>query len=564
MLISFILGMGCIPQWPYTEYQGKLIAGDLLGSWSENYQDLFKVLITKVNKSKLSVQFISKVDAEFFNFQLSNFTETSFTAYFPLLEETLDLKKVGDLRANLTSSDCFSGSAHYEITACLGNRDFYLQIHAHDGRTLLEIKGGIAESNPPELEVPRRLSLSEAVQRAFEKNFSSQIEYEQSVRVGYAALAAKLNLLPHFRFFNAAGIITGAAPVLLVSLGDWLPFLFPNRWMQASQMNEQAKAAEMAFAIMQANLATEVRALSYSSIHDEKRLSLLLSIREEVNQDSKRFEPIADLPGFEALQRAHTLLTGVKEGIDPLINEVKISLGSGNAALAEVLGFWNPRAVAGIEDESIYPELEQPGYSIEPAKIAEVAYSLSLERRQLEYLETAALSKKLELAFNWLDPTGNPQTAFGANLVPQELSAQAEINIIQLSKQKARQKFNQLAFALGRQIESTENGYREAKEVLFLVRQSLEDYRKELNSVPLAEKSNSEIEIIVGHLVPIYKDVVNWSLYIEEMKEKWDLTHARMERLLLTDLFKQLRPDKSAGQECRTKVIDTCRGTSIL
>lgn len=529
-----IAQVSCVPSWNDLHYEGKLISGQFPSGQVVGNRELFQIYFEARGKKVKAVRFKSLRGEVLFEFSISEMKSKSFQLHLPFLDRSFKLRERKLPIKAFSASKCYEHFSDFSISTCFGANNFYFAIRDESGSVVLEALGGVFERAKFAYEAERDYTLTEAVDRAMKKNFQSLIEYEHMVQANQIALAANLNLLPHFRYFNAVGIALMAPPVLLVSLGDWFPFLFPSRWMVAAKAKAEARAEEIAFAIMQANIAAEVHSLSFSMIHDARRLEILSSIRQEAVRGITLAKELYDRSLIEI--HAVNALNGFIEMLDIPINFAESAIGNDRAALSGALGYLNPHAIKSISKDINSPGIET-GVLLNPVPITQLAYSVSLERKQLFYLKQALQSKKLENSFNWLDPTGNPQTALGFNLIPQVRAIESEVRVLHLEESRLEQKINQTAEAFVRQNNGVLVGYREALEAYTLSRSRLSSL---WDSVNVQGKSQALLELYLFEIVQAYKDTLQMSLILEDYEEKWDKSHAGFQRLLFTDLYRQI------------------------
>jgi hypothetical protein len=544
-LLALITQGGCAQPWNNLHYEGKLISGHFPSGQTVGSRELFQIYMDiNANHDRL-VQFKNRDGKSLFEFSISEIKSKSFQLNLPFLNQSFKLKKSQNPLNALNTSQCYAHSTSFVITTCFGANNFYFDIKDATGVSLIETVGGEFERAKFEYEPQQSLTLTGAIQRALKKNFKSLVEYEHMIQASDNALAANYNLYPHFRYYQGAALAFLSPVPLLVSIGDWFPFLFPNRWMFAKVEDAEAKAVEVSFVIMRANLAAEVQTSSYAMIHDVKRLEILNQMRQEVFSGvsaardlyERRIIQVHPVSAFDAFAKT----------LDIPINSAKAAVNNDRAALSEVLGYLNPRAVKAIVDDAAFPKIEF-GQLLEPSSIIQVAFSASLERRQIFYLKKAVRAKKMENAFHWLDPSALSHNALGINLLPRRKSFEAEFRALTQEESRLEQNVNQKVEALVRQHNGVLLGYKGALEAHDAHRNRLVALWDSVNSAKLPESRKEEgqgqLELYLFEIIQAYKDILQISLASEDYLETWDRSEAGFQRLMLTEFYQHIRDQK--------------------
>lgn len=528
------------------EYQGKLLSGRFPNQVSTQDPGLFKIVPEKVRQGSRWIRFLSGDGQELFSFQLSKHQRTGFKMEIPALHKSFRLTKATSPMKGSQYSHCLYSEPFMEVLHCWSDRDFYFALQNGQGPLLFEIRGGLFSKDQQQVEEPREYRVSELLNLAMNKSFQSMLEYESMLQATYSAWNARANLLPHFRAFNAIGLLTMAPPVILTSLADWFPFLLPNRWMMAIDSGFQAKAAQIGFSLMQANLAAQVHSLAYSWVHSEERLRVVGTYAMQLDQTIDQVSRLKDRG--EISQTSVNSLKAYREALDITQAELKRELGAHRNGLSEALGLLNPQGVSGIKLNDRFPDIVD-GSPLLASELFSVANGVALERLQLHFLKRALLARSLEVAFNWMDPTGSPLTALGLNQIPQGLSAQSKMNVLEIEELKFEQKLRLISDQIQSQTRGAQQGFREAWEAIEKSKEEMAEISRSFVTESEGLRSvNDRItrnDLTVLQFLNSFRGMISNELAAVNYRERWNLAFVRANRLLYTDLYSQLlaRPE---------------------
>lgn len=441
---------------------------------------------------------------------------------YVLKESSLNIHRFG-------LSRCYVGQSVQKVSLCLGGMDFSLTVSAPDGRTSLQLYGGLSSRTDLQLEEPRKIPLSAAIDQALNKNFQSLYDFEATVQAHNTSMANILNMLPHFRFGNAVGIATMAQPVLISSVGDWAPFLIPSRWTRVAEGVKQDFASRLGFQVAQANLAQQVQMLALILKHDQKRFEHIVQMKATVEQFLERIKE-----SVVGLQDTPVVLSTLayREALDLEESQMAAVVGNDRAAVSMALGFFNPRAVLDVEMDVPYlPIHENKVYDGDT--LVRRALDASLELQQLRFVEDALGVKKVTLALSWFDPSGSPDTGLGFNLIPQMKNIASEIRQINLKAKMIRQQIHQTAQLIERTTARAKINMKEIHDTLVAEQGRLELHLKRINPNYVNEvKDLSLFEIGVNEALKSYQKILQLKMDQESMILNWELGQVREERLL--------------------------------
>ncbi|MBI3541957.1 MAG: hypothetical protein HY075_01600 [Deltaproteobacteria bacterium] len=266
---------------------------------------------------------------------------------------------------------------------------------------------------PANPEVARPYTLSEIVDRALKQSFTTRVEFEHVVQAKLNAQNQAAMLLPHLSAGTLLSVAWSGISSLLHAVSDLVPFLFPDRWIQAKEASLAAQAERDAFIIMRADAGNIAEGLAYVIERDrmiiarnQTNLASITVIRDEI---ARR-------------ERDNLIQAGSSDDVTSVMNSLEQGLSvmrqlvvEEYTALAQASGFVNPRAISELTSAAGEVSVEVP-VELDTASITEVTLQRSYELHQLDTLIDAARWNKYERWFTWMDPAGG--AAIGVNLYP--------------------------------------------------------------------------------------------------------------------------------------------------
>lgn len=324
-----------------------------------------------------------------------------------------------------SSKGCYVQEDSYHIEFCIDLNNFILTVNSDSGLPVLTLSGTRFDSEEKfEIESPHRLTLSEAIEIALEKNFESKLEYHKYKQAKYSALGAFLSLTPRL---NLGSVIWGVGsdlaslPVALIAgIGDFAPFLLPNRWIQAFSARHMRLAELTTLNLMRANLASQVEGLVY--IYEQERRKLEI-YSEMMSLLKTGFETTEFNSELELMMDAFAL---------KIIN-LEEAVRAAKSSVAMTLGYHNPNA---IEELDFNDELRSISNSaiLDLESSRAMALSRSFELRQLDFVAKATKLNNIANWFTLFDPQGIPDYSLGPGSIVYQIAANAKIK--ELSTQR--------------------------------------------------------------------------------------------------------------------------------
>ncbi|MGZ3809870.1 MAG: hypothetical protein ACXVCE_17430, partial [Bacteriovorax sp.] len=266
------------------------------------------------------------------------------------------------------------------------------------------------------LETPKAYTLKELIEITKQKSFTNRQELDQLKTAKDNMKLHYLNLLPHLSINSALALATFSGPLsILGAVGDLLPFLLPNRWIQAKETEHIYKAEVFGSQIAVEDSVQLVEGMALSIARDQQLFDQLVQYRSQF---------IDNIKFIRGLEETGKLPIGRSRDIESpltLFDQMNSSLAdiitSEQAELAFAVGFHNPDAIKNIDIGNLLETIQINEAKVEAdAEINEKVLATSLELFQIdEMIKTAALDKK-EKIFEWLDPAGDSQAGLGFGL----------------------------------------------------------------------------------------------------------------------------------------------------
>lgn len=376
--------------------------------------------------------------------EASEFTYRSFQLKIPDLAKG---KSFLLTRSRFKPHECFYHREFYQIEVCLSEINFNIHV-SWNGLTQIQASMPLAEeignrllgnhAEPskevtlrrfPQFKQPRKLTLEEAVQMAFQRNPELLEERLNLVRAKQAAKSAYLGLLPRFNFYSTLSMMSAIANpstpnYALAAIGDIAPMLLPNRWLKARELQWQGRAANMSALLVHANMASAIHILGIN----------YLTQRDLVQEMKKLEREVLSLLNFLPPSTNIGLFANDLQG--KILSEEEI-LQKHTAVLAKTIGLNHPSELLDIDldqesasgpisasmkmakDLSVYDQ-ERIDYEIR--NYSNSAQINSFESWQFYFLKRASELEEANLFVNWLDPQLG-MNHIGFDVIPELLSA---------------------------------------------------------------------------------------------------------------------------------------------
>lgn len=308
-------------------------------------------------------------------------------------------------------SGCFEDD---ETDLCTADVDAGTEIRYHRQDARGEVSLILDPSDSPgglSMEAPKKYKLSELVNIAKNKSFSSKVQFSVAMQSRDNAMASRLNLLPHVGVNDVVSFATSGINTLglIKSIGNLAPFLFPSRWFKASALKSQALVDQDSYYIMQADSANMVEGLAYSLMRDQQVYSIYQQYVDSISKLEKLMEARervgAVTPG------SHLNILTVLNALNQTQNSLQTAIETDKISLSRAAGFMNPKAVDDLIAESL-PEVALPPIAQDPQLQAQVI-ARSMELQQFDHLMSAARSNKKATIWSVLDPSGGAFLGFG-------------------------------------------------------------------------------------------------------------------------------------------------------
>lgn len=295
------------------------------------------------------------------------------------------------------------------IEFCWGSGKLDLEITSSDKQVVFALHLIKDDTLPAASEPDHAYSLDELAGRAKFFNYTVSQEAERVFRAKQTVKVAVGNLLPHFNMRDLLAFGAGGPIGLIGSVGNFLPFLFPNNWFKWKASKQMAQAERKSFASLRGNQTNAVVELYYFVTRDQALLKIVdtqLEWLKEVQKIIDQKEQSGALPAGSADYFNIRLVTLAQDQIQ-LQKLVSTELSS----LAEAV------ALSPIKQTLELVPIKLPNLSeiqpIDATQFYKEAQIKSYEVATLEFLVQASRNLKKEVAFGFLDPSSDQFIGFG-------------------------------------------------------------------------------------------------------------------------------------------------------
>jgi hypothetical protein len=314
---------------------------------------------------------------------------------------------------------------------------------------------------------------------------------------------------------------------VIAAAGDLLPFLFPTRWLEAKRRDQMSEAEQDTMTLMRLDTATQLEALFYNYQND----SAISDLYKEVLAKAKRVRGEVYLREVQL----GTLPDGSTDNMDSVINFLEQSysvmdalLKEDKAAIAEVMGFFNPQAVSDITFD---PEIRPIG-SAQPLDLdltTKIAIERSVELRQIDFIIAAAKISKKAVKWNWLDPTGDPNLGLGFGLKPNIEVASSQVLELQILRDQIKQKY------LGDKVFAAVTDYNQSLKTYAVAAEGEKIQKRRLEQADKTLNTTGTIDLFA--LVQIFQDYLTAGVNAQVDVFTYRVARARIDRLLLEGYY---------------------------
>lgn len=375
-------------------------------------------------------------------------------------------------------------------------------------------------------EAPRSYKMSELLDLASKYDFSTRIEFQRYLESKYNAKAMLLSQLPHISTSTVGVFLGGVNAVsLLQGVGDLLPFILPNRWLQVKESDLLSKAETETAVIMKLNAVLFTEQLAYN-FEKDKNVSTTLKIErskiDQVYNELLMREKLGQIP-FGSSQDVLSILNN----IDQALLQVDVTIKQDLQALSMSIGLNNPN---GIADVVFDLNRDVTDMSLDHTLIESEALSVSHEIHQADILVKVAKTQKVERYFSMFDPNVSPQLALGAALFPVAKQSAAQVAEFELLKS---QMINQTTSKVDGLLDSLEYDVNNDK----LVKQSIDIQEKRVSRIlgQLTYGTNFVLSDLVGAL----QDQVTAQVNNITTAALFKATDAQIDRILVKGIYQQ-------------------------
>lgn len=374
-------------------------------------------------------------------------------------------------------------------------------------------------------EVPHEYTLPELLDLAANYDFSTRIEYQRYLQTRYNAKATLLAQLPHVNIGTVGNLLGGLNPASLISVvGDLLPFLLPNRWMQVKEASLTSKAEQLSVAVIRLNAVLFTETATYSYFRDVKTIAKLADERKSIlgiYDELKMREGLGQL-----VYGTSQDIAAVLNAIDQAQLQLNQNVANDLLAIGLSVGFSNPRAVKSVTFTN--PRDIKSPMTIDEDQLESLAMQNSHEIQQADYLYRAAKVQRVEKYFSWLDPSAAPQLSIGAALFPAGKSASAQVSefqgikdqIVASTLNRAASLHTSLDFAIKNQTLANQANTIQGERVKRILSQL--EYGANFVLADLVNALQDQVSATVN-------DMGNQALY--------QITEAQIDRLLLRGIY---------------------------
>jgi hypothetical protein len=397
---------------------------------------------------------------------------------------------------------------------------------SQDGKEVLGLVGDVSSgAGVPAAETPQAYTLDQAMSIALKRNFSSRIEYEHALQARLSAKSAYEQLLPHLSVGSVLNVVSSGFIGVLQSLGDFAPFLFPSRWIEAKETAEQARVEQDTLLLMRADLMPQIEGLAYATLQDK---ASIVAYQNVLAQTNDAYAKVSDLEAKKLMPSGSSNhLISVMQAMQMDQQALQEQVQKDREALSQALGFINPEAVLDVSlaSETSPVEVAQP---VSFNDLLPGVMDRSLELRQLSDLLDVARLQKEEIAFDWMDPAYDSSNDIGFALGAQIQISQSKIHALELLRSQMQQTLEQ-------NLEAATEDYNLALTQFPEITTHLALQKTRWATIMAQVYPNTDLNTL--DMLDVIGETLNASIGVETTRASYRIARARIDRLMMRNSY---------------------------
>ena len=398
----------------------------------------------------------------------------------------------------------------------------------------------------PPMVAPASYTVEELLKLTRDRSFDSRLDFEQVLQSRQAVQNAHMAMLPRVSLGDVLSLLTINWQTIVRLVGDFAPFLLPNRWIRTRESEVKLSADRMAWLTMRADSGAIAEGLALSALRDGESL-------QAIGESLPKLESLRDQ--YLARERLGLSPPGASDDVLSVIQSLKqTSLAfSGTiqteyAALSGAAGFLNPKAVKSVIADPAQVFAADAPLTFDFNWIRNTSIQRSLELKQMDYLIRDATLERNARYLDWIDPgsAGGASTGVSFGTVGYIRVAKQQIDLLKLRKQ-------QLQMVLLQRVQQLENDLTQAQKTYALASDSAALEQRRLDRLNFDFRmgipvSLTELQLVVQNKLKV--DLLRISSRYEV-----EVSVRKISRLVLEGAYVDLRAeadqrdDQEPGQE---------------
>lgn len=432
---------------------------------------------------------------------------------------------------------CYQKTDLFIITTCLAEYEFVVNVNQVDDKKLkLSLTGSFApQQTPIPLEIPRKYSLLEAIERVQTESFESKIEYQKLLQAREATRASYLNLIPHINFRSILGIASLNPMGLINFAADFIPFLIPTRWIKAKETENVYKTQETAIDILRADLIYQIATQGYLYSQNQMDYQFFESEYLSLSQVLEHLKKIDQLKteNINEMQfRLFSIVNLIGQEMIRLINANTI----GKNNLSQSIGLQNPQGVSEFEVTED-PLLIERATPLKPQDVSQMALIRSLELKQIDFVIRQIQLQKTSFYFNWADPDVPSSLSVSLSVFAYASKTQALIDELK----KRREQIQSQILQKSENAVLTYNFCLEQYPTLKSGNKWLSERVKAYQNDVLNAQSDRNVSTTGSNFQWAVQAYLQNQLGIHSLLAKFRIARAQVSRLLLEDYYSRIQ-----------------------
>ncbi len=302
--------------------------------------------------------------------------------------------------------------------------DFALVLHRFDPASV------------PAMETPANYTPEQLFKLTRDRSFDSRLDFEQVLQSRLLAENAHMAMLPRVSLGDVLSLLSINWQAIIRLVGDFAPFLLPNRWIRTRETEIKVSADRMAWLTMRADSGSIAEGLAMAVLRDTESLQAINSALPHLESLHDRYLERERL-GLSPPGTADDVLS-VIQSLQQTALAFNGTIQTEYASIASAAGFMNPKAVISVVADPAQVFAADSPLQLDFTWLRDTSVQRSLELKQMDYLIRDAELERNARYLDWIDPGASGGASTGVSFgTPGYIEvAKQQIDLLKLRRQQ--------------------------------------------------------------------------------------------------------------------------------